>query len=298
MRLRHFLQLALLLTACHVERPPANHPTPQPVITDGVVDIGGMSLHVHCVGEGQPTVVMDAGLGNDGTVWRDVQSAVVRSTRACVYDRAGLGYSSGPAPKPHTNRQMARELHQLLERAGLGAPYVLVGHSMGGINVRLFEAEHPDQVAGIVLVDATVDPVRSRAPVPEDELRKFEEMLRNVGELDFETFAAGAAEVRASSRSLGAKPLVVLSRSLEDAPPWATPAQLAEMGSIWREQQAELPKLSTNAIQITVPNTHHYIQLEAPQVVAVAIVEVVASLRERRPLNLAALQPLGDAAVH
>ena len=138
----------------------------------------------------------------------------------------------------------------------------------------------------MVLVDATVDPVRSRSFVPPDELRKFDEVAERVGErIDFATFAAGAAEMRAASRSLGAKPLVVLTRSLEEAPPWATPAQVAAMRSIWLELQDELPKLSTNAYQSIVPNTHHHIQLEAPEVVAAAIVEVVSSLRERRPLD-------------
>jgi pimeloyl-ACP methyl ester carboxylesterase len=162
--------------------------------------------------------------------------------------------------------------------------------------VRLFESEHPEQVAGMVLVDATVDPVRSRALVPQDELRKFAHMFERAGEgLDFETFAAGAAEARASSRSLGAKPLVVLTRSIEDSPPWATLEQNAEMRRTWRELQAELPKLSSNAIQVTVPGARHYIQLDAPHVVAAAIVEVVRAVREHRPLNAGTLRRLGEA---
>jgi pimeloyl-ACP methyl ester carboxylesterase len=186
---------------------------------------------------------------------------------------------------------MARELYQLLHRAGLEPPYVLVGHSMGGVNVRLFEAEHPDEVAGMVLVDATVDPIRSRAIVPELEQQKLEQMLPRLGEgLDFATFAAGAADMRAASRSLGAKPLVVLTRSVEEPPPWATHEQTAEMLRIWNELQAQLPKLSTNALQIIVPNARHHIQLDAPQVVTAAIAEVVAAVREKRPLSEAALR--------
>jgi pimeloyl-ACP methyl ester carboxylesterase len=291
MRLRYLLLLSLLLLGCHASRPTANQPAKRPVITDGMVDIGDLSLHVHCAGQGAPTVVMDAGLGSDGSVWKDVQGRVGRIARTCVYDRAGLGYSSDPVRKPHTNRQMARELHQLLVRAGLDGPYVLVGHSMGGINVRLFESEHREQVAGMVLVDATVDPVRSRALVPEEELKKFREMLQNLAEgLDFDTFAAAAAEMRASSRSLGAKPLIILSRSSEDPQPWASQEQLAEMLRIWHEQQADLTSLSSNAIQIIVPNSRHFIQLDAPQVVAAAIEEVVSAVRQDRPLNGAALR--------
>jgi len=286
-----------LLFSCHAGAPIArSQAVAPPVVTDGLVDIGGLSLHIHCVGQGAPAVVMDAGLGNDGSVWKGVQPQVGRFTRACAYDRAGLGYSS-PAPTPHTNRQMAQELHQLLTRSGLAGPYVLVGHSMGGINVRLFEAEHPDQVAGMVLVDATVDPERSRSLVPAEEIKKFQEMLPKIGEgLDFETFAAGAADMRASSRSLGAKPLVVLTRSIEDEQPWASPEQLAQLLRIWQEMQAGLPKLSSNSLQIVVPHSHHYIQLEVPQVVVAAIGEVVNAVRTQGKLNEAALGAKASAA--
>jgi pimeloyl-ACP methyl ester carboxylesterase len=104
---------------------------------DGLIDVGAVSLHVHCLGDGLPTVVFDGGLGTDGAVWRDVQGQISLTTRACVYDRAGTGYSGLPSSKPHTNGQMAQELHALLARAGIRGPYVLVGHSMGGINLRL-----------------------------------------------------------------------------------------------------------------------------------------------------------------
>jgi pimeloyl-ACP methyl ester carboxylesterase len=193
---------------------------------------------------------------------------------------------------------MARELHELLARSGLAGPFVLVGHSMGGLNVRLFEAEHPDQVAGMVLVDATVDPQRSRSIVPPEELKKFKEMIPKVGEgLDFDTFVAGAADVRASSKSLGAKPLVVLTRGMEDAPPWASAEQVGQMLRIWQEQQADLPKLSSNAIQIVVRKSHHYIQLDAPQIVIAAIGEVVRAARTQSRLDaevFTALEPRGD----
>jgi pimeloyl-ACP methyl ester carboxylesterase len=297
MRLKCLLSATLLFSACHAPSPSAEHPTPRSVVTDGMVDVGGLSLHIHCVGEGGPTVVMDAGLGNDGSVWRDVQRLVAPSVRTCAYDRAGRGYSRGPAPQPHTNRDMARELYQLLKRAGLDAPYVLVGHSMGGVNVRLLQVEHPEQIVGMVLVDSTVDPERSRLLVPEDELRKFREALPTIGEgIDYATFVAGAAEMRASSLSLGTMPLVILTRSSELGQPWASAEQSAAMLRIWQEQQRDLLKLSSNSVQIVVPQTNHFIQLEAPQVVASAIEEVVASAREERRLNDAKLRQLASRA--
>jgi pimeloyl-ACP methyl ester carboxylesterase len=294
MRPWYRLLFPLLLPACHSTAPKvANTAGSRTIVTDGMVDIGGLSLHIHCIGEGSPLVVMDAGLGSDGSVWKDVQLEVARSTRACVYDRAGMGYSSGPAPTPHTNRQMARELHELLTRSGLDGPYVLVGHSMGGLNVRLFESEHPDQVTGMVLVDSMVDPLRYWSLVPDEEMKKFREMLPKVGEgLDFGTFAGGVADVRASSRSLGAKPLVVLTRGMEDKQPWASAELLAELLRVWQERQADLLKLSSNAIQIVVRNSHHSIQLDAPEMVVAAVGEVVRAVRTQGRVNAAVLASL------
>src|SRR6266487_2016894 len=118
-----------------------------------LIDIGGYRLHIQCVGTGSPTVVLDAGLSGSSLDWRLVQPELGRSTRVCAYDPAGLGWSP-PRPQPRTPRQIADELHTLLTNAGIAGPYVLVGHSLGGKNVRLFALSHPNQVAGMVLVEA------------------------------------------------------------------------------------------------------------------------------------------------
>jgi pimeloyl-ACP methyl ester carboxylesterase len=117
-----------------------------------LVDVGGYRLHLHCVGTGSPTVVLDAGLSGASLDWSLVQPALGATTRVCAYDRAGMGWSD-PGPAPRTPGQIARELHTLLTTAGIPGPYVLVGHSLGGKNVRLFALQHPDAVAGLVLVD-------------------------------------------------------------------------------------------------------------------------------------------------
>src|SRR5687768_15970578 len=118
-----------------------------------LVDVGGYRLHIQCVGTGSPTVVLDAGLGGMSLVWDLVQTEIGNTTQVCAYDRAGLGWSD-PGPQPRTPGQIARELHTLLTNAGIPGPYVLVGHSVGGKNVRMFALQYPDQVAGMVLVDA------------------------------------------------------------------------------------------------------------------------------------------------
>ncbi len=261
-----------------------------------MVAIGAnLSLHIHCVGVGAPTVVLDAGLGGDGSVWNEVLPEVGRLTRACAYDRAGMGYSHGAPPRPHTNRQMARELHSLLEIAGLEGPYVLVGHSMGGINVRLFASEHESDVAGMVLVDATVDPLRTWSLMPEAELAAARAGMLKLHEgLDFDTFVAGAVEMRTSSRSLGDKPLVVLTRGKDDAPPSTSPELAATMLRVWQELQSELPKLSTNSAHVVAPNSRHFIQWDAPKLVVGAIHEVVTASRMHSRVNGSLLTALAS----
>ncbi len=120
-----------------------------------MVDVGGYRLHINCQGDpaGSPTVVMDAGQGEPGLTWALVQPEVAGFARVCTYDRAGLGWSER-GPKPRTAANIVAELHALLAGAGVEPPYVLVGHSAGGLYVRLFAHTYPAEVAGLVLLDA------------------------------------------------------------------------------------------------------------------------------------------------
>ena len=118
-----------------------------------MVDVGGHKLHINVTGQGGPTVVLDAGVCDCSLNWCLVQPEVAKFTQVCSYDRAGMGWSE-PGPMPRTSQQIVTELHTLLHKAELPGPYILVGHSFGGYNVRLFASTYPDEVAGIVLVDA------------------------------------------------------------------------------------------------------------------------------------------------
>ncbi len=117
-----------------------------------LVDIGGRRLNLHCSGSGPVTVVFDAESGGAGWSWFEVQPQVARRTRACVYDRAGLGFSD-PSPRAGNSLHAVEDLNKLLAAAGVAAPYVLVGASYGGANVQLYAYRHPEQVKGLVLVD-------------------------------------------------------------------------------------------------------------------------------------------------
>ncbi len=116
------------------------------------LDVGGRKLNLFCKGSGDPTVLFEAGGSDWSAIWALVQPGVAKFARACAYDRAGLGYSDGD-PGPRTPFAIADDLHKLVRAASLSRPLVLVGHSLGGFNMKLYAALYPDDVAGLILVD-------------------------------------------------------------------------------------------------------------------------------------------------
>lgn len=127
------------------------------------VDVGGRTLNLSCAGSGSPTVVFESGFGQPGYSWLPVQREVSKTHRACWYDRAGYGWSD-PAPGPRWSDSVAIDLHRVLVAGNVRPPYVLVGHSIGGFHVRLFNARFPGEVAGLVLVDPSNEDVATRIP--------------------------------------------------------------------------------------------------------------------------------------
>lgn len=158
----------LCLTGNRIKRElTAKYPPPGQMI-----DIGAARLHIHCQGdasEGTPTVLMEA--AEFSLSWASVQPEVARFARACSYDRAGLGWSEA-SPDPRTGAVIVRELHALLEAAGEKPPYLLVGHSKGGMYVRLFAQTYPHEVAGMVLVDSSHEEQETRFPPRITELNR------------------------------------------------------------------------------------------------------------------------------
>ena len=132
-------------------------------MTGQLVDVGGYRLHMSCTGSGSPTVVLLPGAGEISSTWGWVAPAIARDSRVCVYDRAGRGWSEGA-----TSRQdgvaLAADLRHLLDRAHEAGPYVLAGHSFGGLYVLNFAAQYPDEVAGVVLLDSTHPDMFTRLP--------------------------------------------------------------------------------------------------------------------------------------
>lgn len=123
----------------------------------------GVSLNINCSGQGSPTVIFDAGLGVPAVGWNFVQPQVAKFTRSCSYDRAGYGWSTS-GPMPRTSDEIVKELHALLAAAGEKPPYILVGHSFAGLNIRLYSSAYPGEVAGMVLVDASHEDQNRKMP--------------------------------------------------------------------------------------------------------------------------------------
>ncbi len=277
-----------------------------------MVDVDGRKMHIDCLGEGTPTVILDSGLGDTYLSWRKVQPEIAKFARVCSYDRAGLGYSQS-ASGPRTSRIIAEQLHALLQAAGVKPPYVLVGHSMGGYNVRLYASSYPTDVAGMVLVDASHPEQDKRFPpeiknmqgswqrealfleysmpfgVPRlmglceenPDLRAAECNWRNARENleEIKAFEDSAAETAATG-SLGSIPLMVLSHD-PDKPSSELPPDLAKpVNEAWEKMQEELAHLSTSGTQIIAKNSAHYIQLDRPDVVIDAIRNVVQQVRQ------------------
>lgn len=128
-----------------------------------LVDVGGYKMHINCEGHGSPTVILAAGTGNFSVYWANVQPEVAKYMRVCSYDRAGLGWSE-PSRSPRTANTMVKELHTLLVNAGVEGPFLLVGHSLSGMLVRVYANNYPDEVVGIVLVDSFHEERFTRLP--------------------------------------------------------------------------------------------------------------------------------------
>jgi pimeloyl-ACP methyl ester carboxylesterase len=127
-------------------------------------DVDGYKMHIYCTGQGSPALVLDAGLGNDWTVWGAVQPELSKTTRVCSYDRAGFGGSASRPPGTQDADHIAHELHELLAQAGITGPIILMGHSIAGLYIRDYAALYPQQVAGLILVDSSF-PLQDQNPV-------------------------------------------------------------------------------------------------------------------------------------
>jgi len=258
-------------------------------------------------------VVLDSGLGDSYLSWRKVEPEIAKFTRVCSYDRSGLGYSDSSS-RARTSQVISEELHSLLQAASIPPPYVIVGHSMGGYDVRVYTSLYRSEIAGMVLVDASHPDQENRFP---PELKNLEGSWRREAEFvaysmplgiprllglceesavaraadcnwhaaeeqlsEIRSFSESAAET-AQTGSLSDLPLAVLSHD-PDKPSNDLPADLAKStNEAWEKMQEDLTHLSTRGTQTIAKNSSHYIQVDRPDVVVDAIRKIVGQAREK-----------------
>jgi pimeloyl-ACP methyl ester carboxylesterase len=278
--------------------------------------VGESSLHLNCRGTGDPTVILESGLtGFGSTHWFAVQPEVEQFTRVCSYDRAGIMWSESISG-PRTGARMVGELHALLAAAEIPPPYVMVGHSLGGALVRMYDDRFPGEVTGFVFVDSPQPDQQERLPpgavggeppptwvlsvftatglvrlmpatqstlIPSDVAKAAQAYSpRSVHGMFAEIRAINETVIEAknldsSPGSLDSRPTVVLSRDVFDADPEGTRA-------VWMEMQDEIALLSSNSDHRVIDGTTHNIHIDSPEAVVVAIQDVVSAVRSNLPI--------------
>jgi pimeloyl-ACP methyl ester carboxylesterase len=283
-----------------------DHREPPPGL---LVNVSGHKMHLDCTGQGSPTVLLESGLWDDWIVWNKVQPEISNVTRVCSYDRAGLGFSDPRPEQVPDSRNIAQNLHLLLANAGESPPYMLVGHSIGGLHVRVYQHLYPADVVGMVLVDSGHPDQENRVP---PEMKKIQSRLylksklwglavplglpRLMGvcgrivecrwqavkarEAEVDAISASADEARHTG-SLGSMPLVVLSRDPDKgaAPGLIRPELSRRFEEQWTQMQKELTGLSTNSTRMVATGSSHYVQIDRPDLVVAAVRKAVDAAR-------------------
>jgi len=282
-----------------------------------LIDVDGFKMHIHCEGEGSPTVILESMSGGTSTSWGWIQPEVQKETRVCVYDRAGFGWSESDPESPILARTV-RNLHTLLVNGNIEGPYVLVGHSIGGVYVRQFAAEYPDEVAGVMLLDEANPQQFVKYPEMFAEGDNFIKMLNAIkfanrigighlyfalgGEMDFSELPEPQ---RSQMKAFWSTPQYFETQAAEIIAGheiWADALNLKELGDLplmvvsrgvnldyeWNKYQDELAALSTNSLHITVEGTNHgalvFNQKYAAEV-SKAILQLVDAIRAGKRLG-------------
>ena len=257
-------------------------PSPDPGssgVVDELVGVGGARLHLHCSGAGDTTVVLIAGLGDGGVNWGAIEPAVAQSARVCSYAHFGTG-TSDPPPGPQTFSTRANDLQTLLRAAGEHSPYLLVGHSFGGAEAVMFASTFPDDVTGVLLLDASpatwiatlcsVDDGSDAAAGYRELCASLSDPANNPEQLDAPSAFAEVAEIE----SLGDLPMIVDTATEH---PWGlTPSEHSRLNEEWNAGQDHWVSLSSAAQLMSVDDTGHHIEVDRPDVVNLQIAALLA----------------------
>ena len=281
-----------------------------------LIDVGGHSLHLRCTGSGTPTVVLEPGAGGMSSILGWVAPAVARDTRVCVYDRAGRGWSE-PADTAQDGAQIATDLHTLLQLGHVPGPYVLAGHSFGGLYVLRFAARYPDEVAGMVLVDSTAPASAAKPGTPSPGHGGSDDVMSRVSALVSTSARLGLGRLYAQSdfgslpprsrdevRASVATASTLRSTIDEYVQATASTEQAAALGDFadkplivltagsghdaaWSAAQNRMARLSTNSVHRIIDGAAHEDLIADEEDAAAttqAILDVVSSVRS--PMRL------------
>lgn len=265
--------LCVLILACSPLFAQQSKTATQPSPQTQYIDVGGHKLRLQVAGSGTPTVVLDCGFGDSLEVWDEVYPEVARFARVVAYDRAGLGKSE-PGPEPRSFTQIATELHSLLHRANIAPPYVLVGHSMGGADIRAFAGLFPKEVAGMVFVD----------PLNENIFRSESDKEREARLAQQDAAVKNApAGVQAEWRALKSEVLNNFPQLSSFGKPPDVPMMLLVAGRdrppLWMKSVLDqygnwIVEANEGSLVVT-RDSGHYIQRDEPALVVFAIRRVV-----------------------
>jgi pimeloyl-ACP methyl ester carboxylesterase len=245
---------------------------------DRKVTVGGYALHIHEAGSGTSAVVFESGLGEDVSTWQDVQPEVAKFARTFSYDRAGIGQSDASL-SPRTKASMAADLHSLLRAAKVPPPYILVGHSLGGALVQAFARAYPADVAGLVLVDPEdgrlLERLHTRLTPAEWTARQkaLDEAMPKMPAAVQAEMKAGLQNGRGKDEVLPLPkvPVILITGTKKNPEFPGNPLEQDLKLGLHNELQAKTP----GSKHVLAPNSRHYIQNDAPQLVVDAIREVV-----------------------
>lgn len=232
------------------------------------IQINECKLYAKLVGEsiGKPTVIMDAGYGDFSKAWNKIIGDISRLSNVLIYDRAGLGKSE-TSSNPRTSREIVKELKELLIEAKINPPYILVGHSFGGVNMRMFATEYQNEVCGLVLVDSTPEDYRERflPTMSQDFQQAYNKQF--VYEGNYDEFMESLKQLKETRLKLNI-PLIVLSAGKKAH-------YSKESQELWNEMQREILEISSKGELVIAENSAHYIQNDEPEVVVSAIKKLI-----------------------
>ncbi len=233
------------------------------------VDIGGHALQLLVGGQGSPAVIFEGGFGAGIASWSRVQKDVAAFAQTVSYDRAGLGQSD-PGPKPRSAKQIATELHVALQKSGIKPPYVMVGHSFGGIYVRVFADMYPNEVAGLVLIDPSQESFNDWLIKNQpDRIKASEGNIANAGEgvkAEYASVDTSYSQARVAKLPKGI-PVTLLTATKDESMP-------AEARKLWIEKHKEWLATVPGSKHVVVEKASHFIQAQQPAVVIEAIKQV------------------------